>query len=59
MFRAAEEFDRRANQQQKVYADLRLQYFGLKSHQGWELMRQALGRSGALIDEAKAASGNG
>ena len=58
LLRVAEEFDRRANQQQKVYADLRLQYFGLKSHQGWELMRQALGRSDALIDEAKAALDN-
>ena len=58
VLRVSEEFSRRSNQQHKIYADLRLQYFGLKSRQGWELMRQVLAKSSAFIDEAQAALDN-
>ncbi len=53
--RLSEEFARRANQQERVYANLRLQYFGLKDRQGLGLMKQALAKCDAFLDEAKAA----
>lgn len=55
VLRVSEEFARRASQQNRVYANLRLQYFGLKDRQGWELMKQALAKSDTFLDEAKAA----
>ena len=53
--RTAEMYEHQGDQQKKVYADLRLQYFGLKSRHGLELMKQALEKSAVMYQAAQVA----
>ena len=48
VFRNAEKYYRQANQQKKVFADLSLQYFGLKSPHGNKLILEVLDKADVL-----------
>ena len=53
--RTSEMYEHQGHQQGKVYADLRLQYFGLKSRHGLELMKQALEKAAVMYQAASVA----
>lgn len=55
VLRNEEEYERQRDQQMKLYADLRLQYFGVNSDHGLHLMGQVLRNAHRLNDKAQAA----
>jgi len=55
VLRSEEEYERQRDQQMKLYADLRLQYFGVSSDHGLHLMGQVLRNAHRLNDKAQAA----